>query len=295
MQIGIKGHVVGVMLPSEWMPAPLAPWVPLALGSVAARGAAGLYRYADSHYIRDAPHPPSTSAPVAMAKRTFSRTRTTTRRRYKRRRLGRIRRRIPRVLVPRSKIVRLKTVYAQKAFTSTSGALAMVPVSLFNITDPWVGNSSLQPLGYDQWKVLFNKAFVVGLKVTVRVHNEGTVGVMFGVSPMPESQGGTGLTQYNHYMELPQTASRILSPEMDHAVLVSKVGTARHVGVRKLRDEDQFHVTLAAETQPARDAYVHIWCQPIDQETTNNVELVVTAEYLVVLYDPVIPARSYDT
>jgi len=166
---------------------------------------------------------------------------------------------------------------------------------MFDLTDPLGSSGSAQPLGYDQWKALYTKAYVLGCKVTVRVHNEGTVGVMFGITAMPESQGNTSLSDYNHLMELPSTKSRILSPEMDHSILTYSVNPAKHVGLKKIQDEDAFHVTLASETQPARTAYIHVWQQPLDKATTNNVEVVITAEYILRLYDPVIPARSFDT
>lgn len=275
------------------MPAPIAPWVPMALGSVAARGANQLYRWADSRYISSGPAPPSTSVRTAMKRRTFSRTRSQ-RRRFKRRRRGIIRRRIPRSVAPREKLIRVNAV-VPPTLACTSGAIGVFALKMFDITDPFGTATNVQPLGYDQWKGLYNKAFVVGVKVVCRIHNKGTAAVMVGVTPMPESQANSGLSPFEHYMELAGTKSRLLSPDVDHCVLVSKIGTARHVGVRKLRDEDAFHCDLDGEVAPTRDAWVHVWGQPIDKTTTNPLELVVTAEYLVRLYDPIIPARATDT
>lgn len=181
------------------------------------------------------------------------------------------------------------------AITCTSGACEVRSVKMFDITDPWKANGAEQPLGGDQLRQLYKKAVVVGVKIIVRMHNKGSAGVMFGVTPMPESQADNGLTSLQHYMELPATKARLLSPEMDHAIIAHKVGTARHVGVKKLRDEDAFHCDFAGEVGPTRDAYIHTWVQPVDQTTTNAVECVITVEFLVSLWDMVVPARSTDT
>lgn len=272
------------------MPIPaVSPWVPMALGSVAARGAHGLYRWADSHYIN--PRPVGPSATTAM--RRTSR-RPTTSRRYRRRRRGVVRRRIPRTLTSQTRLVRARAV-GTTVMPCTSGAIGYIAVSMFDVTDPFVGAGSGQPLGYDQWKSIYNKGYVVGCKVTLRAHNAGTAAVMYGITPCPESQGVTSLTPYNYYMELPGTTARILSPDVDHGVLSMKVSTRKHVHVRDLKDEDSFHFDLDNETAPTRNAYFHLWVQPIDTSTTNSVQFVYTAEYLIRLYDPIVPARSSDT
>lgn len=275
------------------MPVPVAPWVPMALGSavgsVAYRAGSNLVRWADSRYIN--PRPTGPSATTVMRRTTR---RPTTRRYRRRRRRGIVRRRIPRALTSLTRIVRARAVGAT-THPCTSGAINVTTVSMFDVTDPFVGAGSGQPLGYDQWKSLYNKGYVVGLKVTLRAHNTGTVAVMYGITPLPESQGASTLTPYNYYMELPGTKARILSPDVDHGVLVSKVSTRKHVHVKNLQDEDTFHFDLDNETAPTRGAYFHLWVQPIDASSTNSVQFVYTAEYLIRLFDPIVPARSTDT
>lgn len=184
-----------------------------------------------------------------------------------------------------------------KAFTyaCTTGALEAKSVKMFGFDDAWKALGAEQPLGYDGYKVFYRKGVTLGVKIVARIHNKGTAGIMCGITPMPESQADNGLTSFQHYMELPATKSRLLSADVDHTVLFHKVGTARHVGVKKLKDEDAFHVDLPNETTSTRDAYIHVWAQPIDQTTTNAVEVVVTVEFLILLFDYIVPARSTDT
>jgi len=213
----------------------------------------------------------------------------------RRKRLRLIRRRRVRALQPRSKLVRVKVSYP-KVLTLTAGALNAFATKIMDLTDPRDGDGNEQFLGYDQWKTLYNKAVVVGLKATALIHNTTSKGIMCGITPFPENQSYTTLASIGHYMETPGTVSRLLSPEVDHTVLSRKLGTARHFGVRKLMDEDAFHCKLPSETAPTRDAYVSFWAAEIDPVAGDvKVEFVVTLEFLVRLFDPIIPSRSTDT
>lgn len=263
----------------------------MALGSVAARGAAGLYRWSDSHYINPRPVGPTVKSQTRMARKR-SRSYTRNSRKKPRTRRGIIRRRIPRAIAPASKLILAKAVHSFSLTSSTTAAAFVV--NMMDITDPFVTSGTEQPLGYDQWKGLYNKAYVVGVKITLRLHNKGSTGVMFGISPFPESQSSTGLLTHAHYMELPSTVSRLLSPDVDHGILVKKIGTRRHFHLTSLKDEDAFHVDLDAEVAPTRTAYIACWMSTIDGTTSNSGEGVCTAEYLIRLYDYIVPSRSSD-
>lgn len=219
-------------------------------------------------------------------------------RRKPQRRRFRKRRRIPRSLTTNSKMIRVRAVDHFVHQTHTGGALEMTPVQLNSIDDPFTSTGTGQPLGYDQWKALYKKAFVAGSKVTLRfVNGDNTYNFMVGLTPMPLSQAATGLTDYEHYMEYPATKSLIVTPDMDKQWLFSKVSTRKHLHLSKLRDVDEIRVDLVNETAPADLAYWHIWSQPLTKtaDPTGGVEFVVTVEYLVVLIDPVVPSRSVET
>lgn len=226
----------------------------------------------------------------------MSRTRARTyrrRRRQNRRRRGIIRRYVPSVPIPKGKVVRMRAVHQQQ-ITHTSGNIMGISVSMNDITDPFGSAGSGQPLYTDQLRNMWSRAVVLGSKVTWKMHNGGTVAVLVGINPMPESRGNTLLTQTEWYMELPGSKNMLLSPDVDNRVLVHKVNFARHMGVRKIKDENELHVDFDGEVSPTRQAYWHVWSRPIDNTTAVVVDYVITVEYIVYLYDRVIPARSID-
>lgn len=224
-----------------------------------------------------------------------SRTARKMKKRGTKRRRGVIRRRVPRALTSREKVIRVKLVDGFTSAGSAAGALDVRLLNVMDITDPTSGHTNQQPLGYDEWKALYRKACVIGLSVRVRMHNKSSVGVMFGITPMPENQGNTALTSYEHYMELPGTVSRLLSPDVDHSVLTYRLSPRKVLHLKSLRDEDAFHCVLPTETAPTRTFWLNTWIQPIDQATQSAHECVIEYEFLVRLFDPIVPARSTDT
>lgn len=135
----------------------------------------------------------------------------------------------------------------------------------------------------------------MGARVTCRFHNKGSVAVMVGITLQPENFPASLLTTSAHYMELPTTKTRLLSPDVDHCVLSHRCSVKKHLHLSNVKDNKDLIVDLDGETTPTRTAYYCFWAQPVDQATTNSVDMVVTAEFLILLTDPIIPARSTDT
>lgn len=230
---------------------------------------------------------------LQMYKRPRIGTRYAKRPRRTRRRRGLRRKPIPRALTTNTKLIRCKAVSYQNY--TPAGTLTRVPVQLNSIDDPFVSNGNEQPLGYDQWKALYKYAYVVGSKVTVKAHNNGTVAAMIGITPCKIDQGTTALTSFDHYMELPGTKSRVLSQETDHCTFAHQVSVKKFLSIKDIRDNDDYRVVLAAETPPSTIAYWHVWSQAMDATGTIDIDVVLTAEYLVLLTDPIIPSRSTET
>lgn len=204
---------------------------------------------------------------------------------------GRKRRRIPRAITSKQKVIMCK-VSKYVSNTCTSGALSMHKVNGMSVVDPFVGSATGQPLGYDQWKALYDKAYVIGCKVKLTVHNGSTNSVVYGITAMKQNQGTTALSDYEYYRETPSTVSRLLSPDVDHGFITLKKGTKKHCHLTNLVDEEH-EIDLNSETEPSYPYYFHLWCQPADKATTvNNIEFIMDVEYIVLLRDPIIPSRS---
>lgn len=203
-----------------------------------------------------------------------------------------IKKRIPRAIAPATKLIKCK-MSDYLAFTCTSGAIDVKTVNGTNIVDPYGTSSAQQPLGYDQWKTLYRTAYVLGCKVKLTVWNNDTTACVFGVTVMDKNQGTTALTNYEYYREVPKTRSRLLSPDVDHGYIVNQTSTKKALNVRNITDNDTLRTNLQSDTAPSETYYIHAWCQPINQAATmSSVPCVLDVEYLVLLTNPIIPARS---
>lgn len=226
---------------------------------------------------------------------TMAKTRTKYRRRRNRRRRGIVKRRIPRALTTKTKIIRCKASNYVPISMAT-GAMSMVPIQGNSCDDPFTSGGNGQPLGFDQWKALYRSAYIIGSKVTVTYHNTGSNSVMCGINKMDVPQGTTSLASYEYYKELPGTKSRLVSPDVDHTRFSMSASTKRHLSAKNIKDEEDLKMNLITETQPTRIFYYHVWFQPTDQAATiNGTEAVIDVDYIVLLTDPIIPSRSTET
>lgn len=199
---------------------------------------------------------------------------------------------VPRLIAPKTKLIRAKASN-YVTYTCTSGALAGTALYANDFIDPFGTSGAGQPLGYDQWKTLYRTAYVLGCKVKFDCWNNQSTALMFGVSMMDKNQGTTLLTDYEYYKEIPKTNARMLSPDVDHGYIINKASTKKQLAVKNLLDNDGLRINLQAETGPSEKYYSHVWVQPVDQTTTlTSVQGVIDIEYIILLTNPIVPARS---
>lgn len=231
---------------------------------------------------------------VSAMARGSTATRPRYRRRSRRRRPYGRRRRTVALLAPHKKLIRCKAVQHWSHTTHVSGSMDMSPVQMNSCLDPFVTQGTGQPLGFDQWRALYENAYVIGAKVTVTYHNADAISYMVGITPMDEPAGTTSLANYEYYMEKKGTTRMLLTPDVDKITLTSKVGLKRWVKVKDLLDTNEYRINLNTPAEPSKQLYFHVWTQPTNQASTdtNGIEMVVEVEYLLCLVHPVVPARS---
>lgn len=218
------------------------------------------------------------------------------RRRKQRRRFrrGMVKRRIPRSIAPSQKIIRMRATRYFNLTVASTTALEQT-ASINDITDPWGGSGSGQPLYYDQVSALYKTAIVIGAKVRGKFYNHSTAAMVVGISLKP-FQNTTTINSYEHFQEMVPTRSRILSPDVDHGNLSLGTSVKKYFKVNNVRDEENLSCDLATESGPSWSSNFSIWVQRLDQAVTSSqVQATVTVEYIVLLRDRIIPDRSVET
>lgn len=217
-------------------------------------------------------------------------------RKQRRRRRGIVRYRRTPTLTSPTKLVKMKAVEYIDFANATNGVATVKHVQATSFLDPFDTSSTVQPLGFDQWKALYNKAYVVASRLTVKWHNNGDEACIVGVVPMPVSQGKNSLSgggaTYEYYVEQKGCRNKLLSPDVDHTVTVGKVNNKKFYHISKFKDADDFMIDLTTPTEPNNMGYYHVFAGCINQSNTFDCEAVLIVEYVILLTDPVIPARS---
>lgn len=238
------------------------------------------------------PTPTAVADTPNMARRT--RSRTLVRRRTKRSRRGRLRRvRRAVSLWPGSKLVKFRCVYPF-SITTGAGTINNASCTLNSLNDPFGGAAGQElPLGLDQWAAMYSRYCIVGARVFVKVHNVSSTGAAaYGLTVLPGTDN-TNYTSAAHYLEMPSTKSRILSPDMDHSGLGLAWSAKRHFRVSKLRDERNLHGTFSTTPgSPTNVATCKFWVQDVNSTEACTIEGYWTVEYICLLMDRIYPSRS---
>lgn len=201
-------------------------------------------------------------------------------------------RRIPRSVCPPSKLLRVVVVDGYSTTTTVNTVTDSQEVSRLNIVNPTT-NSLNQPLGYDQWKNFYQRAKVLGIRITFTVHNAGTQAIVFGITPVPENQAFTDAT-WPTLAEQPGTKYRILSQDVDHGVLTYTGSTKKFFKIKDIKDAEEISCDIASDSGPSRDGVVVVWWAKHNADDANTVAVnyIIKTEYIVLLDQPINPARS---
>jgi len=228
---------------------------------------------------------------MAYLPRSRTRTMVKKRKRTRSRGRGRIGRAVS--LWPASRLVKFKVVTAFSVAADVAGQLKSHTVKLNSLNDPTGGLSAQLPLGVDQWAAMYRRYCVVGATVFVKVHNvTSTGGVSYGLSVL-EPGNTTAFTEASSYLELPRTKSRILSPDMDHSGLGISWSAKKSFKVAKIKDARELHGDFStAPGDPTSTCVAHFWHHDINATENYTLEGYLTVEYICLLTDRILPARS---
>lgn len=206
------------------------------------------------------------------------------RRRYKKK--------IPRAvsLWPRTKLVKFRTV-TNWSGTSGAGGIVETPLKANSLNDPTGSISANLPLGLDQWAAMYQKYVVVGSKCLVRAH-AGTVtgSLIYGISLL---RSNSALSAFDYHLEQPLVRSKMLTADVDHSGIGLTYSAKKFWKFRKFMDTEDQHASFSASPgDPTNICYYVLWYQDVGKSEAVNVEGVLTMEFSVLLFDPIIPSRS---
>ncbi len=185
--------------------------------------------------------------------------------------------------IPDRLFVKLK--YAD-TFVTTAASVPAIHVFRTSIHDPDESGTGHQPMGHDEYSVLYNKYRVMGIAYRCIAMNESTTNQQDCVIiPKPNA---TGITTGNQLWEIPYSKPRVIAPEgsgRSTTVFKGYMSPSRILGITKeqYRTDVSYSATMGAN--PALTARLHLYSQPSDTSTTSTTRWKVNFVFYCELFD----------
>lgn len=213
------------------------------------------------------------------------------RRKYRKKRkkktYRRRRRRLTSMSVPSGmstqKVAKLRYV-ATTNITSTAGILNSQVFRANSIFDPDFTGIGTQPMGHDQWEVLFNRYKVLGARISLNIipstanTTNGMVGVYLTDSATSPYNNPRGFIEARKGMY-----RNVLSKNNKTAPMHQNFSAKRFFNVTDVKDNQNIGADFG--TNPPQEAYFNIWYDDIEAGTS-TVLIVSTIEYIVSFSEP---------
>lgn len=189
------------------------------------------------------------------------------------------------VALPKTQYVRMRYVDSILISGST-GVIGTQKFKLNSLYDPDQTGTGHQPMGRDQWEVLYRRYGVVGVKATLRWNfATGTSPIEVGgfVSPLVSLTA----TSFSEIDEQGTAKSSTLSASSAYPYLTTKhyFSAKKFFNIRDMKD-NMSDVGQYFGSDPSRIAYLHLFAQAADLTSSISVRVHVTLDYVVMLAEP---------
>ena len=173
--------------------------------------------------------------------------------------------------------------------TSTAGAMQTKIVRANDIFDPDYTGTGHQPMGFDQWAVLYNHFVVLGSKVTCRFVLDADENDPAYVGVYISDDTTTPYTDASECIESKKGQTKILARPDKAGHVTATYSAKRFYNVTDVKDNvDRLGSTVTAS--PTEQALFHYWLQGVNETINGDVD--VTIEYIVMFSEPKDLAQS---
>lgn len=175
--------------------------------------------------------------------------------------------------------------------TSTAGVLTSTVYRANSVFDPFQPTGGHQPMGYDEWALLYNHYIVLGSKVSVQFLQDGSPTGAVAVGVYLDDTSSSGYTSADEYIEA-KKGSYCLIPFGDrrNRTCTSRFSAKKFFKVKDLQD-NMTRLGAPVGTNPDEEAMYHIWMQCYNS-TTDTLQVQITIDYIVEFSEPKSLAQS---
>lgn len=223
------------------------------------------------------------------SKRSFRKKRPSRRRRFSRKNLV-----LSKAPIPNRFSTKLR--YSE-SITVNPGIAGVAGVHVMNASscyDPNTTSGGHQPRAFDEWMTMFDHFTVIGSKITAQFSVNGQSADRAIVLGVNLKDDGTVYTDKNDYMEGRNVSSKLISGgatgDARTCTLTKFYSPKKFLGISKVMAGSVLRGN--ASSNPAENAYFHIWAAPTGTADLDPIAVQVVIDYLVVFTEPKNPSQS---
>lgn len=199
---------------------------------------------------------------------------------YKRRQRKRYERYNASLVVPSGmpKTGRAKLSYCENlAMVSSTGNLTATVWRAGGAFDPRYASGGHQPMGFDQWAVLFNHYTTAGSRAEVTFNPIADSPAMCGI--YLEAANSPSYTIFTEFVESGKGQYALLNDNETSKKLVCNYSAKKFFNLTNLKDNNS-RIGADVASSPTEDAFFIIWMQSQDLGTTMTVNGLLKIDYI---------------
>lgn len=186
--------------------------------------------------------------------------------------------------MPVQRVAKLRYV-EQITLQSVLGNIATYVFSANDVYDPNHTGTGHQPMGFDQWAILFNHYTVLGSRCSAKVAFQGST-VSTSMVGMYLTDGKISpYTDSDQFQEARKGTTRLLSSGQSQSVRIAQNYSAKKFhNVTDVKDNTG-RLGASVSGSPTEEAFFNMWCQTKDG-ATKNFTFIVEIDYIVSFSEP---------
>lgn len=172
------------------------------------------------------------------------------------------------------------------SITNTTGAVAENIYRCNSPFDPNYTTGSAQPMGFDQWALLYNHYTVISSKIHVKAISYGSSSGGVACALFVTDDVTPPYSAIDYYIEAAKGPYSIIPDSgSPNVTLTSKFSTRNFFNIKDVKDNTD-NIGSLCTNNPAEQAYWMLVQQPMDKASTVTRRYMVTIEYNVLFSEP---------
>lgn len=195
---------------------------------------------------------------------------------------------------PSHKTVSLRYADTYDLTPASAGALAENVFKINSVFDPDDSGLGHQPLGFDEWAIIYNRYVVKGAKITAKFQCSGTTGLPILCGILLDNNNSLTTAVPSAMIENGRSAYCSIRDQINESIspTMKKYFSAKKwFGVKDVNDNG--NLKALTTSNPVSLAYAHVWaCDATGTAVDDTIYATVVIDYIVEFSEPKDIAQS---